>query len=352
MRLLLILSTALALAFLGAATLAQAQAPVAFSIRPTEANPERPESFAYFSHLLAPGQTLADEALIRNDSPAPATLLLYAADATTAINGGTAFAHRDADLTGAGSWLALTADQLQLPSGGEQRVSFVIHVPPDTPPGEYVAGLILEAPPTPPAETREGEATQFAVQVVQRVGVAVVIEVPGPRTVELGITDIGLHSQDPEGSTFILGVENSGSVVAQGEGELVIWDARGEELATIPLTVDSVLPGTTTAIYVRHALILQDGRYLLAASLTASGALRDDRGATTQLSDVPLRVQDGQPKAAKAPATTPDATQGPLVTIAGTPDDPAPLLWYGLGAAALAVAGLATVGIRRRRARR
>ena len=139
-------------------------------------------------------------------------------------------------------------------------------------------------------------------------------------------------------------------MVAQGEGELIIRDALGATLATIPLTVDSVLPGTSTATYVRDVLHLEDGRYLLAAALTASGALRDDRGVTAHLSDVPLRVQDGQPQGAKAPARTLDATQGPLVTIAGTPDDPASLLWYGLGAAAaIGLVGAGTVSIRRRR---
>ena len=100
---LLITLVGLSLALLAGSGIAQAQAggAVSFGIRPTKAVEDRPETFSYFSHELAPGALLADEALVMNSGEVPVTLKPYAGDGITAQNGGTAFPHKGKESSGA-----------------------------------------------------------------------------------------------------------------------------------------------------------------------------------------------------------------------------------------------------------
>jgi dihydroorotate dehydrogenase (fumarate) len=88
---------------------------------------------------------MADEALVMNSGDVPVTLRLYAADATTAINGGTGVASDGEEKNGVARWLSLPMSELSLQPGETKVVPFLITVPSDALPGQHVAGLVLEA---------------------------------------------------------------------------------------------------------------------------------------------------------------------------------------------------------------
>ena len=161
--------------------LAQAGGDISFGIRPTKAFEDRPETFSYFLHELAPGAVLSDAALVMNSGDVPVTLELYAADGITAVNGGTAFARVGQEPTGVNRWLSLSVAEIALEPGEEIAVPFTITVPSDASPGHHVAGIVVAAPPIGEASPGGENDGQFAVMVVQQVAVAVVIDVPGPR---------------------------------------------------------------------------------------------------------------------------------------------------------------------------
>ena len=96
--------------------------------------------------------------------------------------------------------------------GEEMAVAFTINVPSDASPGHHVGGLIVETRTNEEASpSGEGE-TQFGVKIVQRVGVAVVIDVPGSHVAGLEITGASLRQQDDAGATFVIGVQNKQQV--------------------------------------------------------------------------------------------------------------------------------------------
>jgi hypothetical protein len=291
-KMLLIALVGAGLALLVGPRIAQADGEVSFGIRPTTAFEDRPETFSYFSYELTPGAVLTDEALVMNDGEVPVTLKLYAADGITAQNAGTAFAKQGQESTGASAgdshWLSVPVTNIALEPGQEMIAPFTISVPSDASPGHHVAGLVVEGPPS------EGGEGQLAVNVVRRVGVAVVIDVPGPHVAGLEITGTCLRQQDEQGATFEIDVRNTGNVFVKGEGSLPITDGNGEEIASIPLSMDTVLPEDATTFQVTHPVHLTDGDYLLTVFL-------DYGGKTAVLEGVEMKVKGGQPELGCAP---------------------------------------------------
>ena len=287
-----IATLAVLLVVLAGPQLAAAEVGVAFSIRPTNAFPDRPESFAYFSHVLSAGAELTDEALVRNDGAEPLTLMLYAADGVTAVNGGTTFAHRSAEPNGVALWITPTVNTLELAPGEEQLVPFTIRVPAGMRSGEYVGGLVLEAAAS--AGERGGD-TQFSVDVIQRMGVAVVVGIPGGTTAEIGVTGIAMTEQDDDGSRFAVAVENSGELIARGVGTLWIRDADGLLLYEHEFAVDTVLPGTSTTLNVPLPVHLRDGAYELEARVAAQAVLHPALAGATRSLRATVDVAGGQP---------------------------------------------------------
>ena len=285
---------------------------VSFGIRPTMGQPDRPETFSYFVRELEGGAVVHDEALVLNSGDVPVTLKVFAADAVTAINGGTSFAQQGQQTNGVSRWLSLDVTEITLEPGEERIVPFTIRVPSDVSPGQYVAGLVVALEPSGGylASGGEGER-QFAARVIRQAGVAVVIEVPGPWLARLEITDAGLVQQDDQGATFVVSVRNTGNVFVKAEGSLLVTDLEGIELASIPLKMDTVLPGDTTIFHVTYPVHLSDGRYLLDATLTYA------EGETTFLEGAAVKVKNGQPEV-KAKARAPSEPTG-ITAIVGSP---------------------------------
>lgn len=344
-KMLLIALVGAGLTLLVGPRIAQADGEVSFGIRPTAAFEDRPETFSYFSYELTPGAVLTDEALVINDGEVPVTLKLYAADGITAQNAGTTFAKQGQVSTGASAgdsqWLSIPVTNIALEPGQEMMTPFTINVPSDASPGHHVAGLVVEGPPS------EGGEGQLAVNVVRRVGVAVVIDVPGPHVAGLEITGTCLRQQDEQGATFEIDVRNTGNVFVKGEGSLPITDGNGEELASIPLSMDTVLPEDATTFQVTHPVRLADGDYLLTVLL-------DYEGKTAVLEGVEMKVKGGQPEVGCEPL---EQTAFPPtdITVIGPPPaeeggpitgrNAEPLLY-------LALAALALIVLRRARKRR
>ncbi|MCL5428502.1 MAG: DUF916 domain-containing protein [Chloroflexi bacterium] len=314
LRALLLVSLTLAVG----ATSASAQDGVlpSFGIRPTQADSDRPETFSYFVHTLEPGSSFTDEALVLNEGTAPITLKLYAVDGITAQNGGTTFPAQG-ELSSGGSrevstWLSLPLNELTIPGGEEVVVPFIINVPVDASPGHHIAGLVVEAPPSEGNIDSSGEGeTQFAVEIIQRVGVAVVIEVPGPQGVGLEIGGTQLIQQSDQGATFSVVVRNTGNVLTKGEGLLRVFTTDGEELASTPWQMDTVLPGDSATFEFTAPFFMSDGDYLI------NVAIRFADGQIARLDGAKVGVRDGQP-VSEAPASE-DALSPAVIELSTQP---------------------------------
>ncbi|MCH8920477.1 MAG: DUF916 domain-containing protein [Chloroflexi bacterium] len=341
----LALLVACSLALFGWARVAQGDGDVSFGIRPSEANPDEPETFSFFSHKLTAGETLEDAAIVQNNGDVTATARVYLADGVTSINGGTAFTHEGFQTHGTANWLTLESEEITLAPGEEGIVSFTISVPAGTSPGEYVAGLVVQGE----ADAQAGNAG-FTVNVVKRSAVAVLVDVPGARLAELEITGVGLDQQNENGSVFIVDVRNTGNILLKGTGLIVIEDGNGTELATVRFEMDTVLAHDSTSFYVSHPIHLEDGSYQLAATLDYKASRGDEVGdVPAVIGGVDLVVENGQPQ---NPTKVGDPNELPdVVSIGGSTEKSLnTVMIVGIIAATvLAVAVTGTFVSRRRR---
>jgi hypothetical protein len=347
----LALLVALALGLLAWPRIAQAEEKVSFGIRPTKAHEDIPESFSYFIHTLAPGAHTSDAALVMNQGDAPITLKLYAADAVTAINGGTSFVNEGEEKNGVARWLSVSVPELSLQPDEERVVPFNIKVPPNASPGQHVAGLVVEAV-TDNAESANGSVQpQLMVNVVRRAGVAVLIDVPGPHVAGLEVTGICLRQQNgDDGATFEYAVRNTGNVYVRGQGSLVIGVSSGMKLASIPIEMDAVLAGDATHFQVPHPVLLPDGTYLVSATIDYAD------GKTTALEGEQVTVNHGQSECSPeetAPQEPPVALGATLIPSEGGDGSPiGRYAIYAACAAALMATAAAAILVLRTRARR
>lgn len=360
-RKLLIALVGVGLVFLAGSGIAHADHDLRFGIRPTKASEDRPETFSYFSYSLEPGAVLSDAALVLNSGDVAVTLRIYVADGITAVNGGTAFAQEGQEPTGVSRWLSLSVKEVALGPGEEMVVPFTITVPSNASSGQHVAGLVVAAPPFGgPSPSGENDG-QFAAMVIQQGAVAVVIDVPGPRVTRLEITGTCLKEQDDLGATFVVAVRNSGNILVKGEGFLLIMDRDGQELASNPLKMGTVLAGDATTFQVRHPVHLADGDYLVNAVLNYEGDTAVFGGEQEQalppasITGVEIRVRDGQPEVGCEPKEEQAPPPASITEIGSPPgEDGGPPIRryaaYGVPLLALVLAALA-FGRRARRRR-
>ena len=293
-----VMLSVLMLALIVLPALAQSSASISFGIRPTKALEGQEETYSYFSFRSSPGSVFNDEALVLNDGNEAVTLKLYAADGVTARNGGTDFARFGEEASGTSrgihAWISLPFSELTLAPGEERLIPFQITIPADAAPGSYVAGLVVEAVPDmntidSMATVVEGEA-QFNVEVIRRVGVAVVIDIPGEQKSSLEIENIALYRQDEQGTTFSVDLRNTGSTFLQSKGFFVVTDRNAERIiTTILLEFDTILPGDKVTFYVPRPARFADGKYLLSIVL-------DYDGEKAVLEGIGMNIKNGEPE--------------------------------------------------------
>lgn len=249
-----------------------------FGIRPTTTTVDDPSGGAYFNYDLVPGGALSDKALVMNNGSGPITLKLYAADGATAINGGTAFAGVEEERNGVRSWLSVDTTDIVLQAGESLAVPFSVQVPADATAGDHVAGLIVEAPP------KAAPTGGLGAAVVERVGVAVVIHVPGPGEESLMLGEICLN-QKTGSNYFEVPVTNDGNVLTRASGTLQLERPDGVEVFNRDVVLGTVLPGDNTQLRMDAPFDPGPGDYV--ANLTLE---RSDGADVSAASDI--RIED------------------------------------------------------------
>ncbi|HZW03674.1 MAG TPA: hypothetical protein VFF68_07100, partial [Anaerolineaceae bacterium] len=160
---------------------------------------------------------------------------------------------------------------------------------------------------------------------------AVVLDVAGEHVTEMGVSGVRLQQQGEQGATFEVTVHNSGNVYTKGEGFVLIKDQNGADLASIPWTMDTVLPRDTAGFLITHPVHLADGDYRLTVLLTYEGK-------SAVLEDVEIQVRNGQPQVEAAPG---GSVLAPAITLIGSPGEPGILSGLSGWGRGLAIAGIA-----------
>lgn len=173
------------------------------------ASSDRPDPRSWIAVTAAPGSVIYDHVAVINQSNTPLDLDVYTADAANTADGSLGLPDRTVKPTDAGSWVAVDAAMVNVPPQSSAGIGYVvvpvtITIPADAEPGEHVAGVVASL-------TAEGATTggdqSATVNLEQRVGLRVYVNVDGPVHAGLTITDVSARYHDAD----VLGLAIPGS---------------------------------------------------------------------------------------------------------------------------------------------
>lgn len=215
----------------------------------------------FFTLTLEPGASRQLEVEAANFGDTEVRARTYAANVYSIVNGGFGADLFGEEPTGTTTWLDYPTQEMTLGPRDAQVINFDVTVPDDTPPGEYVAALVIEN-----VDPVRGSGS-VAIDQVNRSAIAVAIDVPGPRRPALAIGVVG-HEVAGERSVVTFDVSNPGNVHLKPTGRFRLVDADGSELSSAELTMDSVYAGTSTILEAPLAGRLPAGEYCAELALS------------------------------------------------------------------------------------
>lgn len=214
----------------------------------------RPANESDFFHIsLYPGSAIDAEAVVANHSQAPVTLLNYPVDGQTTPQGGFALAAQTDPKKGIGAWVTLKADHVTIPANSEVKVPFRLTVPAGTPPGDYAGALIIQSPPVQGKTSTVNGDTAVRIDVVQRQGVRIYLNVAGTAVKSLTYGDLAWQ-QNGDQLTFTLPVHNTGNTILHPTAELALSGWPISDTMVKFDTPESLLPGSSIDL---HATVPQ-----------------------------------------------------------------------------------------------
>ena len=307
--------------FFAVAQAAAAQGP-SFGLAPYSI--EKGEPLPRLDYSLAAGQSQPGAVLVTNPGEKAAYLRLSAVDARTSMHGGVSFPDSSEPLSAVGGWISLSETEPTLQPGEESVIPFTIAVPPNTPAGEYRAGILLEAadPDTArPADVPEGG---IHVAVLFRKALNVRVTVPGAATADLKIASVR-HVFEESRSVFQVELHNEGNVPAEVTGgKLEVLDASGKVIGMQPIKMSGKFLAKDTVLYpIQFDQALPVGQYGVRVSVDYDGhtpATWESTFEVTKAEAKPTATPidtgfDLPTEAALTPgvAVTPAVTPGPVV---------------------------------------
>lgn len=209
----------------------------------------RPANESDFFHIsLYPGAAIDAEAVVANHSQAAVTLLNYPVDGLTTPQGGFALVSQTDPQKGIGAWVHLNSDHLTIPAKSELKVAFRLTVPPGTTPGDYAGGLIIQSPPVQGKTSTVNGDTAVRIDVVQRQGVRIYLNVAGAAVKSLTHGDLSWQ-QNGDDLAFTLPVRNTGNTILHPAAEMKLtgWPITDTTLKFD--TPESLLPGSSIDLH-------------------------------------------------------------------------------------------------------
>lgn len=171
--------------------------------------------------------------------------------------------------------------------------------------------------------------------VIERVGVAVVVRVPGPTQEQLTLGGLCLN-QETGSNYFEVSVANDGNVLTRGAGNLTLTTKDGDVVFDRPVELGTVLSGDDTLLRIDAPLDPGPGSYV------AELSLRQPNGTEIQaISDIDIGSEKINGCLAGAPDVTPPEPEGWLSSLPG-----GDLPWLIIVLVALVVLLVAVLGAR------
>ena len=178
---------------------------------------------SYFKLSIAHGGTAQAGTIgLRNASSRRMRVALAAVLGQTLNTLGSTYAPTGTRPSGPARWLLVGKRVVAIAPGATVQVPVVVGLPRRVRPGDYLAGVSLEALGQKARTAKHGVAIASTV----RYAIGVEVTVPGRRQPKIRFTGAALQQQ-PAGIVFLLDARNSGNVILQGvHGAVLITSGR------------------------------------------------------------------------------------------------------------------------------
>jgi hypothetical protein len=207
----------------------------------------------YVDLTAEPGSHHVVTVVLGNTSPTVETIYAFAADATTAVNGGMVAATADSERTDISTWIDFEPVTAELQPGEGVEHEFSVDVPENAAPGQYIAALVIQN-----SEPLPIEGNDVFTQTIRK-AIAVFITVPGPVTASLEIGEPSFIERT-DILMLVVPLNNSGNTLLKPSGTVSFLNDDGEAVASAPVALGSVYAGhqTTMEIALRDRLPVGD----------------------------------------------------------------------------------------------
>lgn len=289
------------------------------------------EDGGYYVLDAAPGSTITQTIILRNDRANPLEARLEAVDAFTAATTGASYGAPGSQPSGTATWIVVSTPVVTLQPGEERAVDFTVYVPDDAGPGQYLAGMSASVPlpeTAEPAGTVPANASAFDITLQGQRVIAVEIDVAGDRRPTLEVTG-ARATATPDGLALLVGISNTGNAFARGNGTVEVADTG----LAHDFEIDTFVPGTDIELRVPWTKDVVPGTHDISVQLRYDGRLTNWNG-TLEISPALQRRLEADLADTRVPT--------------GGGDVPVPLFVAGGLGASLAL-GAGAVALRRRR---
>lgn len=255
------------------------QPQVQFSISPIGNFPNQ-----YFQVDVEAGESLGLAVGIRNGGSAPIELRTFATNVFNPPNGGFSAQTEDDEKTGPTLWLDYPSFTMELDPGEVREQEFTITVPEGTPPGQYVAALVVRT-----ADELQIDGSDVFRQILRN-AMSVEITVPGPVLPEFELGE-PVFTVGPAVTTLDIPVTNTGNILVKPSGELLLMSPDGRVLTRSSVEMGSVYGGMSTIIQILLPDQFPSGDYLVSIDLndeaTDASAALDESPVSLAETEVP-----------------------------------------------------------------
>jgi hypothetical protein len=284
----------------------------------------------YYLLDAKPGDSVTQSIRVSNPNDHPVTVMVDAVDATTGALTGVQLSRPGSARALTSRWIVVSSPQITLAPNEGRDVPFTVHVPLNATPGQYLAGVSASVPLTAD-DTKSNQPPPgkagFSMSVSFQRGIAVEIDVPGPRAPSLSVTGADPQAT-PDGVVLGVHIANGGNAFAHGTGVVRVADTNTD----FSFRIDTFVDHTAIVYPMPWTKVVVPGSHHVEVDLSYEGGRR------TSWSGSVLIAGDTQNKLESA-------LQNVTIRRPGSNDN----LLYILGAALFVVLLAAAIMMRRRR---
>lgn len=219
---------------------------------------------SYFHYRLKPGGSAVGTVRLTNLSQRPLTVLLRAADVTTAATGGLQYG--SAPPGGDAQWLTLNRSRVRLAAGGDESVQFRLRVPVSATPGDHFAGIVALNSRDLHTARRRRTRRGLHLRFLPRLAIAVQTTIPGGNTWELQAGDAGIEVT-PSATNAMLQLRNTGNRLVRATSGTLSLLQDSTPLVHHHVSLDSFVPNTQIPLRVPFEGTPTHGAYRLRGTL-------------------------------------------------------------------------------------